>query len=205
MPVVARITLICAPIIIWFMVLHKPAFLSRPGERAFRKADKEILINHGTIAFGNSTEAQAMALEYSKNWKIISASFFTNSDSYAVSLTDGDFLTYCHLDPNNCVFLVHVPQLGKLEPDAKKSIEDLAWMNAQAILRTNSAHPPTNLGVGIKGVLSYDSIMIGNYVSEPTHSPGGDGLKIRSRFQGYLLYPFFASEDSTNVPLQNNP
>jgi hypothetical protein len=205
MPVVARIALMCVPIFFWFTVIHKPSFLRRPGELAFHKANTEILTYQGTVAFGNTAEAQALALKYSKNLKANQTSFFAHSDAIALSLTDRDFMTYCHLDTSNCVFLVHVPQLRKLDSDSRSSLEDFAWMSAQAVLRTNIAQPPPNLAIGVKGFLSHDTVMIGNYVSEPTHPTGDDGVKTRTGFARELLYPFFASEESTNVPPQNNP
>jgi len=172
-----------------------------PGQLAFEEANRQIISASEGVAFGNTTEARALAVEYSKTLKILRESFFTEGNKNAYSLSKGEFLTYCHLQGDHCVFLVHVPELRRFVKDAKGSLADLAWMNAQSILQTKLARPPKTLALGVKGALLYDSILIGDYVSEPTNAPGGDGIKTRaSGMEGMkLLYPFFQSEGEAPV------
>jgi len=167
--------------------------MKAPGQAAFDNANRQIISGREGVAFGNSAEAQGLAREYSKTLKILRETFFTKGNKDAFSISKGEFLTYCHVDDDSCVFLVHVPELRHFVSDAKTSLADLAWMNAQSILQTKLAHPPKTLALGVKGALLYDAILIGDYVSEPTNAPGGDGIKTRgSGLDGMkLLYPFF--------------
>ena len=97
---------------------------------------------------------------------------FSEGKKDAYSISKGEFLTYCQLNADSCVFLVHVPELRRFTIDAKKSMCTLAWANAQSILKARINSPPRTLAVGVKGAVLYESIMIGN----PVPGPGqGDG------------------------------
>jgi hypothetical protein len=173
-----------------------------PGQTAFDNANRQIISGREGVAFGNTSEARALAQEYSKTLKILRETLFTERNKNAFSIAKGEFLTYCHLDRDHCVFLVHVPELRHFVSDAKGSLADLAWMNAQSIIQTKLVHPPRTLALSVKGVLLYDSILIGDYVSEPTNAPGGDGIKTHSSgLNGMmLLYPLFQSEEAPQAP-----
>src|SRR5438128_11922561 len=95
-----------------------------PGQAEFREADRQIIANKGTVAFGNSSKAIALAKD-------------------------------CHLNTNACVFLVHVPELRHFTSDAKKTMGDLAWINAQSVLKAKVSSPPKQVVVGVKGALLY--------------------------------------------------
>ena len=163
-----------------------------PGEAAFRAANKQIISNKGTTAFGNNSESIALGNDYAKGLKILREGFFTKKNDEAFSITKGEFLTYCQLNKDSCVFLVHVPELRRFTAEAKASLSELAWINAQAVLKANLAQPPATVVVGLKGAVFYESICVGDFVSNP--STEGDGIKSRgSGVEGLkLLYPFFA-------------
>jgi hypothetical protein len=214
--VFARIVLVCVGLFAAFFVFRivqaaisfsKHPFIGSRGEHAFHKADLQIVSDDSGIAFGNSARAVTLAQEYSRTLKVLRTALFTKEDTNALSITHGEFVTYCHLDESNCVFLVHVPQLRDFDEDAKKSLEDLAWMDAQMVVQTNFASFPGSLVVGVKGAIFYDTIMVGDYLPESEHIPDGKGIKTRAGLEGVkLLYPYFASEEATNVaPSQNNP
>ena len=52
-----------------------------PGEAAFRAANKQIISNKGTTAFGNNSESIALGNDYAKGLKILREGFFTKKRS----------------------------------------------------------------------------------------------------------------------------
>jgi len=92
---------------------------------------------------------------------------------------------------DSCVFLVHVPDLRRFKSDVKKSLADLAWINAQSVIKTTLSSPPATVVVGIKGAAWYDTILIGDFIDDPATQ--GDGIKTRGSGikDIQLLYPFF--------------
>jgi hypothetical protein len=168
----------------------------KAGEPEFREANRKISINNNAVAFGNNAEAVALAANFSKSLKIMRDNFFSEGKKNAFSIAKGEMLTYCQLNSNSCVFLVHVPELRRFTREAKDSMNELAWMNAQTVLATKAKRAPTNLVVGVRGAILYESVTIGSFIAEP--EPGKDG--VRQREQGMtgvpLLYPYFIPDDS---------
>jgi acyl carrier protein len=163
-----------------------------PGEAEFREANRQIIRNTGSLGFGNNPEAVSLARNYSKGLKVLRQTLFTEGNKDAYSISKGEFLTYCRLNTDSCVFLVHVPELRRFTEEAKKSMSELAWANAQSVLEGRSNSPQATLVVGVRGAVLYESIMIGS----PEPGPGKDN-GIKQRGSGVtdipLLYPFFAS------------
>jgi hypothetical protein len=184
------------------LYLREHPMQAAPGQTEFREADRQIIANKGAVAFGNSSEAIALAKDYSASIKILRENLFTKGNKDAFSMSKGEFLTYCQLTTNACVFLVHVPELRHFTGDAKQTMVDLAWVNAQSVLKAKLRSPPKTVVVGVKGAFLYDGILIGDFVLEP--SRGNDGIKTRSdgaTLQGMrVLYPFFASPEEHNEP-----
>lgn len=168
------------------------AHIESPGESAFREANRQITVNKGTVAFGNNPAAIALATEYSRSLKMLREDLFTEGKENAVSLAKGEMLTYCQLNANSCVFLVHVPELRRFTREAKDALNKLAWMNAQSTLKSKAANSPKHLAVGVRGAVLYESIAVGVLVAEP--SAANDGVRDRAAGMSglSLLYPFFS-------------
>ena len=83
---------------------------------------------------------------------------------------------------------------------AKQSLTELAWMNAQSVLQAKTQHPPKTVVVGVKGVLLYEAILIGDFVPEP--AARDDGIRTRSSgiMDEKLFFPFFAPEAESVAP-----
>lgn len=172
---------------------------STPGQAAFMEANRQIISSHGETGFGNTPEAVAMAKTFSKEFKSLREEFFTKgkgNDDVLTMLTGSDFPTYCEMNSNACVFLVHVPELRRFTGDAKKTLGHLAWSTAQKTVKNGVGTPPAQLVVGVKGELYYDPILIGKFVSD-LQDPG-EG--IQGQQSGLLsmpvFYPFFANEEN---------
>jgi hypothetical protein len=169
-----------------------------PGETEFREANRQIIANHGTVAFGNSSEAIVLAEQYAENLKSLRSELFSKGKEGSYSIAKGEFLTYCQQSKDACVFLVHVPELRRFTPEAKESLGELAWLNAQMILAAATSRPPQTVVVGVKGAILYDTVLIGDFVSDL--SSKSTGIKTRGAgIEGMqLLYPFFAPIEGAN-------
>ena len=170
-----------------------------PGEVAFREANRVIISGHGRAGFGNTPEAVALAQSFSTALKSVREEFFTKGkgdEDLFTSITRSDFPTYCQLNSNSCVFLVHVPELRRFTTEAKQSLGLLAWQTAQATVKAGVHPPPARLVVGVKGELSYDPILIGQFVPAPHQA--GEGIETReSGLRSMnLFYPFFDAEQN---------
>lgn len=107
--------------------------------------------------------------------------------------THGRFLTYCFLEKESAVFIVHVPGLRNFSDDAKLTLEETAWSLATRVIAEK--HPEVKkLALGIKGQLDYSSIVTGAIDSE-------DPLKgIETRhpsFKDEALWPYFIDAGQT--------
>lgn len=164
------------------------------GKKGFKAANSEIVTNTGGAAKGNSATAIKLAAEYSHQIRTLREAFFTKRNKKSlISLSDGEFLTYCRLDDEACVFLVHIPDLRKFTKEAKQELADLAWFTAQNVVRNNLETPPPKLAVGVRGALLYDTAMIGEVT---TADDGSDGIETRETgsFPEKVLYVFFKSD-----------
>ena len=67
---------------------------------------------------------------------------------------------YCQISDYGVAFLVKVPSLRKFTKEAKETICDAAWMIARTTVQDHGMDPK-HLGVGVKGVLIYERVMLG--------------------------------------------
>lgn len=176
---------------------------SSAGEAAFRAANSQITSrgSDGTSAWGNSDEARQLARDFSIRIRALREVYFTKRKKKAlVSLSDGEFLTYCHLDGAACVFLVHVPDLRKFTADAKSGLADLAWATAQDVVRSNLKIPPPQLAIGTRGAMLYGHVLIGEF--QPNEEDDDRGVEVRQSgdHPEYQLYQFFSPQVVPQTP-----
>jgi hypothetical protein len=178
------------------------------GEAAFRAANMQIT-SHGSdgkSAWGNTEEARRLAADFSTKIKALREVYFTKRKKEPiVSLTDGEFLTYCHLDGRACVFLVHAPDLRKYTPEAKAGLADLAWATAQHVVRSDLKDPPPKLAIGTRGVMLYGHVLIGEF--QPDEEADGDGVEVRESGGSpeSRLYQFFSPNAVAQRPASIGP
>ena len=147
----------------WFILsvakssLKDAQLVKQPGSNAFHQANLLIMGSRNGIEHGNTPEAKMLAGELSARLKVARKQGIEARKSAAfVSLTGGEFLTYCHLTEESCVFLVHVPDLRKFSVGAKEFIADAALSTALSVAAKSNI-PPRTVAVGIRGVLAYES------------------------------------------------
>lgn len=152
------------------------------SQRKLDEAERKISSNSQGNVHGNTPEAKVLAAKFSARIKELRDESFTKSKS-AISASDGEFITYCELQPNRCVFVVHVPSYRKFAANAKATLAQIAWHVAQETTIDTLA-PGDSLGIGLKGIALYGSVMVGNV---------GDNAPIKQDTKTDLLLPFFAN------------
>ncbi len=166
----------------------KPLDPNSPSER-LKAAERAISTDNAGIAHGNSKEAKALAEKYAKTMKTLREAFFTKSKG-GLSMSGGNFVTYCELHDGRCAFVTHVPEYRKFEGSAKDSLAEIAWEAAQMTV-ADRLDEGDELGVGMKGSLLYGKVMVGRVTI------GGDekrGLEHQSKSEEERLEPFFELE-----------
>jgi hypothetical protein len=171
-----------------------PGYENTPAGR-LGAAESKINTGSQGIAHGNTPEAKALAEKYAKTMKNLREALFTKGKK-GISLSGGNFITYCELHDGRCAFVTHVPEYRKFDKDAKESMAEIAWLAAQETV-ADTLDEGDELGVGLKGVVVYGSVMIGHVTI------AGDekrGLEQQSELDKHLLEPFFKT-DPEEVPV----
>lgn len=169
-----------------------------PGSNEFDLANSLTISDNNGVVNGNTADARKLALIYSNEMALMRDIMFSAGKEKSFSLSGGQFLTYCAINGERCAFIVHVPQLRKFAPDAKESMNELAWITAWQVV--NDAGLEINeLAVGVKGAVQYSAVMTGKYdplsgeVPDPTFN--GKGISDTPK-----LYPFFAPVRAVKEP-----
>lgn len=176
----------------------------QPGYAAFESANLLLMSKSRGIAHGNVPEAQLLAEKFSERLKLVRQLGIESGKSSFGSLTGGEFLTYCLLAGDTCVFMVHVPDLRKFSSEAKSYLVSAAWATALTI--TESSQPGLrNICVGVRGALMYDRLIAGSAGSPENANAlrfteiAGDP-ECQEYLQSMFATPFPASADATLAP-----
>ena len=176
-----------------------PGGRAAPGETQFRSANEHINGNQGFVGCGNSPKAVNIAVDFSNKMKKRRELMFEAAKPNRISVGTAGFVSCCELHDSQCAIIVNVPDLRRFSTEAKDSLGRLAWHTAQEALNQNgAARPGMKLAVGIRGVLLYDRVLLGNAV---TNLEGADTSlfeTITSSEPQQRLHPFF--EKPASVP-----
>lgn len=184
-----------------FALLDDLGSLTPPGAASFFAADNR-LSKAGAEDAGNSEDARKLAESVSKALK--SVRVLTSDANGETSSLKGQFVTYCQLSKEACVFLVHAPDIAKRSPEEKAVIVDAAWAMAQAHM-AELKPAPAQLAVAVRGATRYVSVWIG--VPAPLNADGvAPGVRQRLPDSGkHQLYKFFepAEDEKTKLMSKN--
>lgn len=137
----------------------------RPGEEEFRSANNKLGPG-GPTASGNNEKATHLAADMSKLMKADREKNFSHGGKKSVMDERDEFRTYCNLQEDQCVFLIHVPELHLFTVEAKQSLADAAWFFGQGLVGKSGEH--VRLAVALRGIAAYDRVLTGEY------APGTD-------------------------------
>lgn len=170
-------------------------------ETLFEAANRKIATNNNGVAHGNSPEAEKLAAEFSSKLKTLRDVGIEPSKKRSISLSGGEFITFCHLAEDTCAFLVHVPELRKYTDEAKEFMGEAAWGVAQHCV---AALPdkPAKVAVGLRGIALYDRVLTGPATADENTTPqvheGADSKKV-------LFIYFEAKEPKADETLTKRP
>ncbi len=163
-----------------------------PGAAAFDAANDRITRYRAgqPEAHGNSEVARRIAEEYGLAMKMLTGIMFTGGKESKLSFTEGHFLTYCQLNRDSVVLLLHVPQLRQYQGDVRGALAELAW-GAAKVSAEKVASPGDTMVVALRGAAIYGPIMVGK-VGDENPPPRATGTR-------EILHPYFAAEDQAPV------
>ncbi|WP_417395902.1 hypothetical protein [Gimesia chilikensis] len=134
-----------------------------PEEIAFDAANKKIASSRGGIAYGATEEEKELAQKFSTSMKTLEKEFFTGGkEDRIISLTKEEFLTYCKINEDSILFLVHVPQLKEYKGEVRDALNQLSWYVANEV--TKDIKPDDTeleLAVGLRGAIFYGGSSVG--------------------------------------------
>ena len=170
------------------------------GEAEFSEAQRTIIAARGQIvAHGNTPEAEHLAARLSQAMKKARVELFTESRTDPLDkelTTGGDFLVFCQLNADACVFLIHVPDLRRFTSDGKESLAQLAYVAAARLLDAEKKTGVQKLVVATKGDLFYDRVIRSDYHAQsPDPLRGAHNDEVTPGVRAVEvpeLYPFFA-------------
>jgi hypothetical protein len=169
-------------------------------ETEFEKANDLISRDKGQEAYGNTPEAQQMAAKFAKMVKLGRQMGVQAGKKPTISFSHGKFLTYCRINPDSCVFMVHVPDLRKFSKDAKEYIADIAWLVAMQSASTLQPQPK-RVAVGIRGAFLYDAVIEGHIVADDNDAEEGIEQRHTNGSPQKFLEPYFVASKTAPAAL----
>jgi hypothetical protein len=146
-----------------------------PGKKVFEQANERIdSLKGGPSVHGNTPEAEKAAEAFQSAFGMIhNMSFDVGSKTLPAK---EKFLTYCHRDSGEIVFLCHVPKISSYkDAEAKDGLAKIAW---QAAIIATKEFPGVAgempMIVGLRGFSSYQTVLKGTVGSEPTNLEKGE-------------------------------
>lgn len=123
-------------------------------------AARSISPSSDRTAYGNTPQAVELAEKYASLMSGMHLAAFQSSKGKAPK--SAKYVVHCELRDGTCAFLTCVPDYRKLDDEAKKSLEELAWSSARAVVKDEpSLKPDAELCVALKGMLMFGSVMTG--------------------------------------------
>ena len=187
----------------YLVVNHAVRLPRTPGEAELRGA-VDLLDSGKPSGSGNSPEARKLATDMSQSMAKMREKFFQKATRVSVLDSHDAFRTYCDLRENQCLFLVHVPELRRFTSDAKDSLGKSAWAIAHGMLKSRGqAEPGMRLAVALRGISSFERVLMGTF--EPEHNTDSPGVTTVRKGYGSEkeLYPWFAPTNA--VPRAEQP
>jgi hypothetical protein len=129
----------------------------------------------GPEASGNSEDAVQLAKMMAAGMAYARKLMFTESKEKPLLDMHDTFKVYCDLRRDQCVFLVHVPELRRFDEAAQETLGKLAWHSALEVLKGSKATNATmRVAVALRGTILYDRVLLGSYsqgTGEATQAP----------------------------------
>lgn len=128
----------------------------------------------GNEVSGNSSEAEALAKNLGARLASLRQKHFSQVEKKSLLDKRDTFKVHCDLREDQCVFLVHVPELRRFQGEAQDTLGGYAWTAAQDTLKDNSiTNGPMKLAVALRGMIAYERVMTGRYLPQDSNGVPG--------------------------------
>ena len=147
-----------------------------PGKKSFEQANEMIdSLKGDPSVHGNTPESEKAAVAFQATLSAIHNLSFAGGSKKSLPAKE-KFLTYCHRDSGEIVFLCHVPSMKSYkDPDVKEGLGEIAWQAAAiASKELPDAKDDTPLILGLRGFASYEMVLKGTVGGEPTKMEDGN-------------------------------
>ncbi len=133
----------------------------QPGYVQFKQAEKFVGSWAGADGKGNTAKATEAAQNFTTVLKAYRALAVSESKSKKSESSKDHFITWCEVQGNRCLFVVHVPDLRRFKDDAKTAIAEGAWFAAQVSSKKLDLPADAELAVALRGDVLYDRLITG--------------------------------------------
>lgn len=134
----------------------------QPGYAQFKQAEKFVGSWSGADGKGNTAKATEAAQNFTTVLKAYRALAVSESKSKKSESSKDHFITWCEVQGNRCLFVVHVPDLRRFQDDAKTAIAEGAWFAAQVSSKKLDLPADAELAVALRGDILYDRLITGH-------------------------------------------
>jgi hypothetical protein len=175
--------------------IQNSSFELEPGRAEFNEANKIISSTSKGLHHGNTPLAEQLAQTLNGNISNLRSALFTQDKRLSKTFGPSDFITYCHIKDDSCVFIIRTPKLKKFSRDAKEQLCKLAWISANQTLAKSNIDQELKLAVGLRGFVSYATIYTGSYIPD-AKDPFSTVTEHKGGVSGYKhFYSYFAPEN----------
>ncbi len=132
-----------------------------PGYADYKRAEDYVGSWSGADGKGNTAKATDAAETFTNVLKAYRTMAVSESKSKKAPGSKDHFITWCEVQENRCLFIVHVPELRRFEDDAKATLAEGAWLAAQVSAKKLDLPAGAELAVAIRGDVLYDRLISG--------------------------------------------
>jgi hypothetical protein len=171
-----------------FLKVFEVKLPSAPGEEAFREISKELTVagKDNPKAFGSSQTLERKAITLQELLQVHWDDVRGDRTSRSGSMTAYRVIVYWGEHKETQIILVHPGGIGILDEEEMVKYEKRVFDMACSLIESD-AQSPQSIAVGIRGFLTYSSILRGN-------SKGAIESIDRSDPSASQLYPYFIEE-----------
>lgn len=134
----------------------------QPGYAEYKKAENYVGSWSGADGKGNTAKATEAAETFTNVLKAYRSMAVSESKSKKTTGSKDHFITWCEVQGNRCLFIVHVPDLRRFQDDAKTAIAEGAWLAAQVSSKKLDLPVNAELAVALRGDILYDRLITGH-------------------------------------------
>jgi hypothetical protein len=167
-------------------------YVGIPGGSELVAAQKSLINDRNGVALGNNSQAIQMASDLSEILADKRTILITGKDDPSRDLIHARFVVHCQFGRDRCAFLVHVPNITNYTAEAETAMAQVAFNEAQKLLRIANQPGMREVAVGLRGHDYYAVVLEGRYFPE-METPANAAREVsRHRFAEPELCRFFA-------------